>query len=61
MEDDFVYETMAGDELSVEEATKIMAEMERYIQIQQETRQETASSARSDLNEIDLLVLNSIE
>ena len=39
MEDDFVYETMDGDEI------------ERYIQRQQETQQETASSARSDLDE----------
>ena len=51
IEDDFVYETMDGDELTVEEATKIRAEMERYIQRQQETQQETASSARSDLDE----------
>ena len=51
MEDDFVYETMDGDELTVEEATKIRAEIERYIQRQQETQQETASSARSDLDE----------
>ena len=51
MEDDFVYETMDGDELTVEEATKIRAEMERYIQRQQETRQASASSARSDLDE----------
>ena len=51
MEDDFVYETMDGDELTVEEATKIRAEMERYIQRQQETQQASASSARSDLDE----------
>ena len=51
IEDDFVYETMDGDELTVEEATKIRAEMERYIQRQQETKEETASSARSDLDE----------
>ena len=51
MEDDFVYETMDGDELTVEEATKKRAEIERYIQRQQETQQETASSARSDLDE----------
>ena len=51
IEDDFVYETMDGDELTVEEATKIRAEMERYIQRQQETRQASASSARSDLDE----------
>ena len=51
IEGDFVYETMDGDELTVEEATKIRAEMERYIQRQQETQQETASSARSDLDE----------
>ena len=50
-QEDFVYETMDGDELTVEEATKIRAEMERYIQRQQETQQETASSARSDLDE----------
>ena len=42
---------MDGDELTVEEATKIRAEMERYIQRQQETKEETASSARSDLDE----------
>ena len=53
IEDDFVYETMDGDELTVEEATKIRAEMERYIQRQQETQQETASSARSDLDEVE--------
>ena len=51
MEDDLVYETMDGDELTVEEATKIRAEMERYIQRQQETQQASASSARSDLDE----------
>ena len=51
IEDDFVYETMDGDELTVEEATKIRAEMERYIQRQQETQQASASSARSDLDE----------
>ena len=51
IEEDFVYETMDGDELTVEEATKIRAEMERYIQRQQETQQETASSARSDLDD----------
>ena len=51
IEEDFVYETMDGDELTVEEATKIRAEMERYIQRQQETKEETASSARSDLDE----------
>ena len=51
IEDDFVYETMDGDELTVEEATKIRAEMERYIQRQQETQQDSASSARSDLDE----------
>ena len=50
IEDDFVYETMDGDELTVEEATKIRAEMERYIQ-RQETQQASASSARSDLDE----------
>ena len=53
IEDDFVYETMDGDELTVEEATKIRAEMERYIQRQQETQQETASSARSGLDEVE--------
>ena len=53
IEDDFVYETMDGDELTVEDATKIRAEMERYIQRQQETQQETASSARSDLDEVE--------
>ena len=53
IEDDFVYETMDGDKLTVEEATKIRAEMERYIQRQQETQQETASSARSDLDEVE--------
>ena len=42
---------MDGDELTVEEATKIRAEMERYIQRQQETQQASASSARSDLDE----------
>ena len=51
IEDDFVYETMDGDDLTVDEAMKIRAEMERYIQRQQETQQETASSARSDLDE----------
>ena len=51
IEGDFVYETMDGDELTVEEATKIRAEMERYIQRQQETQQASASSARSDLDE----------
>ena len=51
IEDDFVYETMDGDELTVEEATKIRAEMERYIQRQQETQEETASSVASDLEE----------
>ena len=51
IEEDFVYETMDGDELTVEEATKIRAEMERYIQRQQETQQASASSARSDLDE----------
>ena len=53
IEDDFVYETMDDDELTVEEATKIRAEMERYIQRQQETQQETASSARSGLDEVE--------
>ena len=53
IEEDFVYETMDGDELTVEEATKIRAEMERYIQRQQETKEETASSARSDLDEVN--------
>ena len=51
IEDDFVYETMDGDELTVEEATKIRAEMERYFQRQQETQEETASSVASDLEE----------
>ena len=40
-----------GDELTVEDATKIRAEMERYIQRQQETQRASASSARSDLDE----------
>ena len=51
IEEDFVYETMDGDELTVEDATKIRAEMERYIQRQQETQRASASSARSDLDE----------
>ena len=46
IEEDFVYETLDGDELSVEEAVKIRAEMERYIQRQAEAQQETASSAK---------------
>ena len=50
-EEDFVYETLDGDELSVEEAVKIRAEMERYTQRQAEAQQETASSAKSDLDE----------
>ena len=53
IEDDFVYETMDGDELTVEEATKIRAEMERYIQRQREIQQETASSVSSDLDEVE--------
>ena len=48
---DFVYETMDGDELSIEEATKIRAEMERYLQRQREAQQEIASSVASDLDE----------
>ena len=50
-EEYFVYETLDGDELSVEEAVKIRAEMERYTQRQAEAQQETASSAKSDLDE----------
>ena len=52
-EEDFVYETMDGDEMTTEEAMKIRAEMERYLQRQQQTQQASASSARSDLDEVN--------
>ena len=39
------------DELTSEEATRIRAEMERYLQRQQQAQQETASSVASDLDE----------
>ena len=52
-EEDFVYETMDGDEMTTEEAMKIRAETERYLQRQQQTQQASASSARSDLDEVN--------
>ena len=45
---DFVYETMDGDEMTIEQAIRIRTEMERYIQRQQQAQQEIASSVSSD-------------
>ena len=46
-----VYEATDDDDMTGEEATRIRAEMERYLQRQQEARQVSSSSARSDLDE----------
>ena len=48
-----VYEAMDedGDEMTSEEMTRIRAEMERYLQRQQEAQQTSATSARTDLDE----------
>ena len=47
-----VYEAMDGDdEVTSEEATRIRAEMERYLQRQQQAQEDIASSVSSDLGE----------
>ena len=47
-----VYQAMDEEsDMSSEEATRIRTEMERYLQRQQEARQVSSSSARSDLDE----------
>ena len=39
------------DDMTSEEATRIRAEMERYLQRQQQTKQSSSSTARTDLDE----------
>ena len=47
-----VYEaTDDDDDMTSEEATRIRAEMERYLQRQQQTQQSSSSTARTDLDE----------
>ena len=45
-----VYDAMDDDEMTSEEATRIRAEMERYLQRQQQAQQASSSTARSDLD-----------
>ena len=44
---------MDEDEVTSESLTRIRAEMERYLQRQREAQEETSSTARSDLDEVD--------
>ena len=48
-----VYEATGDDDddMTSEEATRIRAEMERYLQRQQQTQQSSSSTARTDLDE----------
>ena len=46
-----VYDMADDDDMTSEEATRIRAEMERYLQRQQQTQQSSSSTARSDLDE----------
>ena len=46
-----VYEMDDEDDMTSEEATRIRAEMERYLQRQQQAQQTSSSIARSDLDE----------
>ena len=45
-----VYEMDDGDDMTSEEATRIRAEIERYLQRQQQAQQTSSSTARSDLD-----------
>ena len=45
-----VYEMDDDDDMTSEEATRIRAEMERYLQRQQQAQQTSSSTARSDLD-----------
>ena len=48
-----VYEAMDdGDEMTSEEMTRLRAEMERYLQRQREAQQASATSAKTDLNDV---------
>ena len=47
-----VYEVDDADDMTSEEATRIRAEMERYLQRQEQASQRTAGRARSDLDEV---------
>ena len=45
-----VYEMDDGDDMTSEEATRIRAEIERYLQRQQQAQQTSSSTARSDVD-----------